>query len=300
MRFGLVGTGHWARVTHAPGVAAADGAELVGVWGRRPEATRALAGEAGIAAFDDYAAMLAEVDAVAFAVPPDVQAETALAAARAGKHLLLDKPVALDSATAAELAAAADDSGVASVVFFTSRFQPGVRRWLDQVAAQPGWEGGSATWLGSAFEPGSPYAGSTWRRERGGLWDVAPHALSLIVPVLGAVTEVSAARGVRDTTYLVLGHDSGAMSTVTVSIDAPPGAGVVEATVWGRPGRSTMPPGDDPPEVALRLATDELIAAAGRTDHRHPCDLRLGVHVVEVIEAAQRRLATDVSERLGR
>src|SRR3954469_19233886 len=86
MRFGLVGTGHWARVTHAPGVAAAEGAQLVGVWGRRPDgpaaaeggqpvgfwerrpdAAAALAEAAGITAYDDYAAMLDDVDAVAFA-----------------------------------------------------------------------------------------------------------------------------------------------------------------------------------------------------------------------------------------
>jgi predicted dehydrogenase len=291
MRFGLVGTGHWARVTHAPGVAAAEGAQLVGVWGRRPDATAALAEAAGITAYDDYAAMLDDVDAVAFAVPPDVQTQTALAAARAGKHLLLDKPVALDSARAAELAGVVAQAGVAALVFFTSRFQTAVRDWVDEVGARS-WEGGTATWLGSAFAPGSPYAGSSWRRERGGLWDVTPHALSVLVPALGPVTHVSAAeRGVRDTRHLVLHHESGATSTVTVGIDAAEAAAFNEAVVWGQPGRRPMPWGDDEPDVCLRRATEELLAAATGPTREHPCDLRLGTHVVEVIEAAERVLA---------
>jgi predicted dehydrogenase len=291
MRFGLVGTGHWARVTHAPGIAAAAGAELVGIWGRRPEPAREAAEAAGVVAYDDYAALLDKADAVAFAVPPDVEAEMALVAARAGKHLLLDKPVALDSEQAATLADAVERSGVAALVFFTSRFQPAVRDWLDEVAAVSGWEGGAATWLGSAFAPGSPYAGSTWRHERGGLWDVAPHSLSVLVPALGEVTRVTADRGVRDTTHLVLHHDSGAVSTATVGIDAAPDAGATEAVVWGQPGRSVMPAGGAGPDVAFRRATEELLSTAAAASRRHPCDLRLGRHVVDVIVAAERHLA---------
>ena len=124
MRFGLVGTGHWARVTHAPAIAATAGAELVAVWGRRPEAVRPLADEHGARAYEDFDALLDAVDAVAFSVPPDVQAPLATRAARAGKHLLLEKPIALARHDADELADAVAAAGVASVVFFTSRFQP--------------------------------------------------------------------------------------------------------------------------------------------------------------------------------
>ena len=96
MRFGLVGTGPWATMAHGPGLAAAHEVDLVGVWGRSLEKAETLAGTLGVTAYDDYDALLADVEAVAFAVPPDVQAEMALVAARAGKHLLLDKPVAMD------------------------------------------------------------------------------------------------------------------------------------------------------------------------------------------------------------
>ena len=137
VRFGVVGTGPWAEMAHGPGLVAAEGVELAGVWGRDPEKTRSLAARLDVAAYDDHVALFADVDAVAFAVPPEVQAELALAAARAGKHLLLDKPVATDVAAARELEAVAAAHDVRSVVFFTDLFSPGSRPWFD-AAAQAG------------------------------------------------------------------------------------------------------------------------------------------------------------------
>jgi len=133
MRFGLVGTGPWAELAHAPGLAAAEGVELVGIWGRSLGRAQALADSYGVAAYDDYAALLADVDAVAFAVPPAVQGELALAAAGAGRHLLLDKPVAADPDAARALLAAATEAGVASVVFFADRFVDETRAWIEDV-----------------------------------------------------------------------------------------------------------------------------------------------------------------------
>ena len=98
LRFGLVGTGYWARETHAAGIAAARGATLAAVWGRDHAAAAAVAATYGSVVHDDFDAFLAEVDAVSFAVPPDVQPALALRAAAAGKHLLLEKPLALDEA----------------------------------------------------------------------------------------------------------------------------------------------------------------------------------------------------------
>src|SRR4051812_25524121 len=104
MRFGLLGTGPWAHLAHAPGLAGHDGVDLVGVWGRDAAKAADLAGRYGAKAYPGVDALLADVDAIAVALPPDVQAPIALRAARAGKHLLLDKPVAFEPAAAAEIA----------------------------------------------------------------------------------------------------------------------------------------------------------------------------------------------------
>jgi predicted dehydrogenase len=173
LRFGLVGTGYWARVTHAPALASTAGVELAAIWGRDPDAARVLASGHDATAHSDFDEFLAGVDAVAFSVPPDVQGALAMRAARAGKHLLLEKPVCFSEPTADALAQAADDAGVASVVFFTMRFQPAVRAWLADVTGTSGWAGGSAVWLGSSLRESSPF-NTPWRRDKGGLWDLGP------------------------------------------------------------------------------------------------------------------------------
>src|SRR5215212_9451110 len=124
LRFGVVGTGYWAREVHAAGLASHPDVELVGVWGRDPAKAAALADALGAGAFADYDALLEAVDAVTFSVPPQVQAELAVRAAAAGRHLLLEKPVAIGTAGADRVVEAVESAGVASLVFFTERYVP--------------------------------------------------------------------------------------------------------------------------------------------------------------------------------
>jgi predicted dehydrogenase len=291
LRFGLVGTGYWARVAHAPALAATPGIELTAVWGRNPEAAAALAAEHGAAPFSDLDEFLSGLDGVAFSVPPDVQSEIAIRAAAAGKHLLLEKPIALTDGAADALVEAVDEAGVASVVFFTSRFQADVRAWLSDLSNAGGWRGGGAVWLASAFADTSPF-NTPWRQRKGGLWDVGPHALSLLWPVLGPVVAVVAAPGAGDLTHLILYHDGGATSTVTVTLGAPVAADGFDLQVWGESGRSEMPQLAANPVTALQVALTELAesASAGAGRPRHPCDVHFGRDVERVLADAQRQL----------
>jgi predicted dehydrogenase len=296
LRVGLVGTGHWARITHAPALAGADGIELAAVWGRDPEAAARLAAAHGATAYPDYGEFLDRVDAVAFSVPPDVQAALAARAARAGRHLLLEKPIALTDAAAGELVSAVEAAGVASVVFFTLRFEPRVRAWLAELAAGGRWQGGAATWLGSALDESSPF-NTPWRRAKGGLWDLGPHVVSVLWASLGPVVSVTADAGPPDVSYLVLHHESGATSTAAVTLGAPPAAQFVEVRVWGEPGRSAAPLAGRDAVAALRLAATELAAnaRAGRTSH--PCDALFGRDVVGVLSEAQRQISAGGTTR---
>jgi predicted dehydrogenase len=295
MRFGLVGTGFWARTTHAPALASTPGSTLAAVWGREVRSAQSLAAEYGAAAFADVGAFLDAVDAVAFAVPPHVQAPLAVRAAEAGKHLLLEKPIALSVDEADTMVAAAAAAGVASVVFFTLRFNTEIRAWLTDEHARGGWSGGGwsggvAVWLGSALQPDSPF-NTPWRREKGGLWDLGPHVVSLLWACLGPVTSVSATTGAPDVTHLVLWHESGASSTATVTLSAPPAASGNNLFVWGEAGRSVIPAGPFDPVEALRTAAAELRAAAESGTLSHPCDIRFGRDVVRVLAAAEASLA---------
>jgi predicted dehydrogenase len=293
VRFGLVGTGYWARELHAVGVAGHPDAELVGVWGRDPDKAAALAGTHGATGFsgsDGYDDMLAVVDAVVFSVPPDVQAALAVRAAQAGRHLLLEKPVALSHAAASEVADAVAGAGVASVVFFTERFVAEREAWLqERVAAET--LGGEAAWLASLRTPDNPFAGSQWRQQRGGLWDVGPHALSVLLPVLGPVTSVAGARGREDLVHLVLTHQNGATSTVGLSLTMPPNATRAKLAFYDEKGWHTRPDteqaGSGDAVSHQRRAVGELVENLRTGDTEHRVDVRFGAEVVRVLELAQ-------------
>ncbi|MDT0391154.1 Gfo/Idh/MocA family protein [Streptomyces dubilierae] len=286
MRIGLLGTGPWAQIAHAPALSGHDELDFAGVWGRRPEAAKELAERHGVRAYDDVDALLADVDAVAVALPPQVQADLAVRAARAGCHLLLDKPLAPTVEQGRAVVAAADAAGVASVVFFTTRFQPGPQTWIAEQAAVPGWFTARAQWLGAVFTSESPFA-TPWRREKGALWDVGPHALSVLLPVLGDVRRVTAAAyGPGDTVYVVLDHDRGAASTLTLSLTAPPAAAGATVELRGEAGVAVLPEGSDGAVPALMRAADALLATV-RTGRPHPCDAAFGLRVTEILTAAQ-------------
>ncbi|MGW0733224.1 Gfo/Idh/MocA family protein [Streptomyces sp. NPDC002851] len=290
VRTALLGTGPWAQRVHGPALAAHPGIDLVGVWGRRPQAAGALAETLGTRAYDNVDALFKEVDAVACALPPDVQAELATRAARAGCHLLLDKPVATSLPRARELADTATAAGVASVVFFTLRFAAAVGPWLDEQTAAKGWFTARADWFGSIYAPGSGRSAATespWRHEKGALWDVGPHALSVLLPVLGDVTGVSAAPGPEDTAHLLLRHASGASSVATLTLTAPEKAGGVTVELRGDAGVAQLPEvwGDGPADSYGR-AVDALLDSAD-TGIPHPCDVRFGLRVTEILTEAE-------------
>ncbi|MFE0258095.1 Gfo/Idh/MocA family protein [Streptomyces sp. NPDC059010] len=288
MRIGLLGTGPWAQMAYAPALSRHGGLDFAGVWGRRAAAAKELADSYGVPAYDDVDALLADVDAVAVALPPAVQADLAVRAARAGCHLLLDKPLALTVAEGRAAVEAAEEAGVASVVFFTTRFQPETEAWITEQASVEGWFTGRAQWLGALFSgEGSPFAASPWRREKGALWDVGPHALSVLLPVLGDVRRVAAAaQGPGDTVHLVLDHVGGASSTLALSLTAPPAAAGAAVELRGAAGVTQLPESTASAVSALTRAGDALLAAA-RTGQAHACDAGFGLRVTEILAAAE-------------
>lgn len=286
LRFGLLGTGHWARKTQGAALAAHPEAELVGVWGRDPDKAAHLAAHLGTRPYPDVDALITDVDAVAIALPPHIQGDLALRAAKAGRHLLLDKPVSLTLEAADALIAETETRGLASVVFFTNRFFDNVNDFLRTSAAQGGWHGARASLFASIFQPGNPYGASPWRREKGGLWDLGPHLLSVVLPVLGPVEEVAALTGPRDSTHLLTRHRGGAIGSFSVTLDAVPGTEAFGIDLYGEHGRRSVPGGAGAPVEAFGSAIDRLSAQVngGLGD---PCDLRFGRDVVAVLAAAE-------------
>jgi predicted dehydrogenase len=286
MRLGLVGTGFWAREVHATGVASHPGTELAGVWGRDPAKTAEVADRYSTTAHEDLDDLLDAVDGVVFAVPPDVQAGLAVRAAEAGKHLLLEKPLATGLPAAQQVADAVERNRVASVVFFTERFVPEREAWLDGLR-DTGCLGAEVSWLSSLRDPGNPFAGSPWRQDRGALWDVGPHALSVLLPVLGPVGDVVGARGFGDLVSLVLTHDGGQTSTVRLSLTMPPAATRFDVRYYREDGWQVRPESTPDVAAAHRRALTDLVENArdGSTDHR--CDARFARDVVAILERTE-------------
>ncbi len=127
VRWGILSTSHHAAKTWIPALVAAPSAELVAVASRDEERARAFADEHGIpAAYGSYEALLAaeDVDAVYIPLPNHLHKPWTLRAAEAGKHVLCEKPLALDAAEAEEMVAACRAADVRLMEAFQWRHHP--------------------------------------------------------------------------------------------------------------------------------------------------------------------------------
>lgn len=126
---GIIGTG-WGVRAQLPGFRAA-GLEVVALAGSRAEKTRTIAAELGVPfATGDWRELIARDDVVLVSIttPPILHREMALAALAAGKHVLCEKPTAMDAAEAREMLAAAEARpGQLALIDHELRFLPALR-----------------------------------------------------------------------------------------------------------------------------------------------------------------------------
>ena len=127
VRWGVLSTAKIGIDKVIPATAAADRCEVVAIASRDVERARAAAFELGIArAFGSYEDLLADpdVDAVYNPLPNNLHAEWTIAAARAGKHVLCEKPLATTSADAERMIQACEAEGVLLMEAFMYRLHP--------------------------------------------------------------------------------------------------------------------------------------------------------------------------------
>jgi predicted dehydrogenase len=290
LRVGLIGAGGWAGRVHAPMLADHPGVRLVSVWARRRDAAAEIANCHGAQVADDPAELIAGVDAVAFAVPPYVQAELALRAVKAKKHVILEKPLASTVDEAEALAGAIADAGVVSIMALVRRFAHETREWLKDVHKQGGLAGGNAQWLSGALL--SPdYADSAWRHEHGALLDIGPHVIDLMDAALGPITEVvGATLGSHDLWHILLRHENDATSTISMSLKLPMRPTVVEFGVYGDHGYRTLPGRDTPADQCYTALLDDFVAMVHSGTTTHPVDAQRGLHLQRVIDAISKKV----------
>lgn len=179
VRVALIGCGLVAQRSHLPAYAACPGAELVAVASGHLESARAAAAEFGVprvlGRWEDVIADPA-IDAVDICTPNTLHAPIAIAAARAGKHVLVEKPMATTLAGADAMLAAAEETGVTLMVAHNLRFAPvyeTVKRILSEGVI------GRVFSAGGIFMHAGPdeFWGATsdwfWREELAGGWFAA-------------------------------------------------------------------------------------------------------------------------------
>jgi predicted dehydrogenase len=127
LRWGILSTADIGRKKVIPGMKRAARCEVAAIGSRDAAAAQRVADELGIPrVHGSYEALLAdpEIDAVYIPVPNHLHAEWTIAAARAGKHVLCEKPLALSAADAERMAAICEAEGVRLMEAFMYRLHP--------------------------------------------------------------------------------------------------------------------------------------------------------------------------------
>ncbi|GAA4715147.1 Gfo/Idh/MocA family oxidoreductase [Pedococcus ginsenosidimutans] len=205
IRVGIVGCGYWGSKHVRVMQSLAQVGEVVLIDGRSDRTASLLRGMPGARTFEDLPSALPEVDAVVLATPPTTHAPLALAAIAAGKHVLVEKPMATTSADGRRLVEAATEAGVTLMVGHTFEHNAAVAK-LRQLILQGD--------LGDLYNIDTARLNlGLYQSDVNVIFDLAPHDISIIINLLGsapASVEAWAAchahRRLEDMAYLRLSY----------------------------------------------------------------------------------------------
>ena len=323
MHVGLLGAGNISE-THARAVSAIPGARVAAVYGSRFHRASQLAAKAGAVAYDDLGRFLAHrpMDLVAIGSPSGLHASHAIAAARHGLHVLVEKPLDISTGTIDGLIAAVEHAGVKAAVFFQDRLKPDIVRVKSFIEegrlGKPILASGRVKWHRSR----EYFADSTWRGTwvldgGGALMNQGIHTLDLLLWLFGPLARVAAYAATRvhsieveDTLTAILQFANGALGVFEASTCVFPGyprrielsGGEGTLVVDGdaltridlRSGAESPNAADTPSAGATSPVVDDALPhqriiedflTAVRTNGTPACDVREARKSVEVIEA---------------
>jgi predicted dehydrogenase len=284
LNVGLIGAGPWAKMVTGPLMAAGPATRVTGVWSRTAEHAQELAGLLDVKTFGSPDEVIDASDVVAIALAPDVQPEFAVRAARAGKALLLEKPLGADVAGARAIVDAVEAAGVGAVVMLSNRFNPALDEFAVAAAATEPY-GGRGCFLSGAFL-GGPFAYG-WRLERGAVLDIGPHLLDLLEVGLGPIAQVRAAGDPLGLVQVVCTHESGAVSGATMCCRAATESRT-EIEVFGPKGSATYD-GRLRDEREWAAAVVRAVVGAARGE-AHPANVQRALHLQELIAEIEGQL----------
>ncbi len=235
LNFALLGCGKISR-KHIDALANIESAQLVAVCDDKPERAREVGKRSGVPSFTSLAQMLEQqkdIDIVNILTPSGLHADHAICAASYGKHVVVEKPLALRLEDADNIISACDRAGVRLFVVKQNRFNPPVKRAFE--ALERGRFGKLV--LGTVrlrwcrrqdYYDQADWRG-TWPQDGGVLANQAAHHIDLLTWFMGDVESLYAKSATRlvniqaeDTAVVVLKFVNGAL-------------GVIEATTAARP-----------------------------------------------------------------
>jgi predicted dehydrogenase len=196
--FGIIGCGMISRF-HAKAIADIKGAKVAACFDSFTSAADKFGAEIGCKIYHKLADMLADksVDVVTICTPSGVHAEPAIAAAKAGKHIIVEKPLDITLKRCDAMIAAADKAGVVLSTIFPSRFHESSQ--LMKKAIEAGRFGrltmgdSYVKWFRTQEYYDSGAWRGTWALDGGGaLMNQAVHSVDLLLWFMGPAVEVSA------------------------------------------------------------------------------------------------------------
>jgi UDP-N-acetyl-2-amino-2-deoxyglucuronate dehydrogenase len=233
---GLIGGGNISR-THAGAVTAISGAKIAATWGTNADKTASLCREFGGRLYQDFDSFLAHrpMDLVIVGSPSGLHAQQGIACARAGLHVLVEKPIDISVQRANSLIAACEDANVKLGVIFQDRLKPGPRRVKELIA-----EGAlgrlflvdaRVKWYRPSAYYGSSHWRGTWALDGGGaLMNQGIHTVDLLLWLVGDIANV---RARTETLFHDVETEDTALAVLKFTNGA---AGILEATTATYPG----------------------------------------------------------------
>ena len=235
--FAVVGTGNIAQA-HIDAIQKLPNARLVGVTSRSLDKAGGVAKEHGVKLYPDMNSLLRDeaVEIVTVCTPSGAHLEPAVAAAKAGRHVMVEKPLEVTVERAQEIIDAAESAGVKLATVFMSRFADAhirLKRALEAGELGRLLQGDAyVKWyrLQGYYDSGD-WRG-TWRLDGGGaLMNQAIHQVDLLLWLMGPVEEVFAYAGtlnhdgleVEDTLLAVLRYQNGALGSISAATSLYPG-----------------------------------------------------------------------------
>jgi UDP-N-acetyl-2-amino-2-deoxyglucuronate dehydrogenase len=251
-RVALVGCGRISK-NHFEAIDKVDGLELVAVSDTDPERAAQAGTEWNVPHFTSYEKMLKEekADIITIATPSGLHPEQGIQAARAGKHVVMEKPMAISLTGADALVQACDKAGVQLFVVKQNRLNPPVqllKRAVDRNRFGRIYMASCTVhWARpQEYYDQAPWRG-TWEFDGGAFMNQASHYVDLIQWLMGPVESVMAktatlARRIEteDSGIAILKFRSGALGTIEVTMLAYPRNLEGSITILGEKGSAKI------------------------------------------------------------